>query len=81
MARVFIANQAEKDFDKLPSIEKKKIRKKLNLLENNPLTGKKLSGKLEGFYSLKAWPYRIIYFIKKNEIWVIHILHRQEAYK
>ncbi len=83
MGRVFIANQAQKELLRLPSREQLKIKKRLRILESNSFTGKKFVGKLNGFYSLKVWPYRIIYLLKKGgqEVWVVHILHRQGVYK
>lgn len=81
--KVFLSDEATKQYSKLTINDKSKIDKKLLLLESNPLEGKKLSGQLAGTRSLKAWPYRIIYFIDKsrNEIWIASILHRQGAYK
>lgn len=82
MAKVFLSNQAKRDAKKIPSKDKLKIRKKLKVLETNPYAGKKLGGELKEYYSLKIWPYRAIYLIKKNkEVWVVHIAHRQRAYK
>lgn len=83
MAKVFITPQAQREYQKLPRRERIKIRQKLTELEENPLAGKKLVGKLTGFYSLRVWPYRAIYLIAKGnkEVWVVHILHRQGAYK
>lgn len=81
-ATVIITDNAVRDLKKIPKNQQKKIIKHIDVLENNPRAGKKLSGEFEGDYSLKAWPYRIIYLIKKNgEVWVTHILHRQAAYK
>ena len=67
----------------MPKSEQIKIKKRLLVLEQNPKEGKKLSGKLLGIRSLKAWPYRIIYLIeeKKKQIFVVTIAHRQEVYK
>lgn len=82
MLKVFLTSQAQRDLKKICSSDRKKIQKRLLVLEETPLSGKKLSGKLSGSYSLKAWPYRIIYFFKKrNQAWVTHISHRQKAYK
>ena len=82
MGKVFLTDQAQKELLKLPSREKLKIQKKLLALESNIVAGKRLVGKLSGFYSLKIWPYRVVYLVKKNkEVWVVHILHRQGAYK
>ena len=81
--RVFLTPSAQKNFKKIPQQEQKKIAKKLIELENNPYAGKKLEGELKGFYSLRAWPYRILYEINEDEqrIEVHKIAHRQGAYK
>lgn len=81
MAIVYLTSQAQKDLKKISVEGQKKIRKKLLILKENPKAGKKLSGKLAGSYSLKAWPYRIVYCLKKSQPWVVHISHRQQAYK
>lgn len=82
MAKVFISSQAQKDFIKIPRKDKLRIRQKLKILGEEPFAGKKLSGKLKRFYSLRIWPYRAIYLVKKNrEVWIVHILHRRRAYK
>ena len=67
----------------MPSIEKRKAARKIDVLEKEPFIGKKLSGKLRDRKCLRSWPYRIIYYIKaaKKEIWIEHIIHRQGAYK
>jgi len=81
--RVTLSKEANKQYSKLPNPDKPKIKKKLLLLEENSLIGKKLSGKYSKLRSLKSWPYRIIYQIldKEREIWVVSIIHRQGAYK
>lgn len=78
-----LSRDASRHCAHLPVSLQKKIKRKLILLEANPLLGKKLSGDLEGNYSLRAWPYRIIYQINDNEkrIEVSAILHRQGAYR
>ena len=82
MAKVILTPQAQKNLKKIPKKDKLKIRQKLKLLEDNPYGGKKLGGKLKKLYSLKIWPYRAIYLIKKNrEVWIAHIQHRQKTYK
>ncbi len=81
MVRVYITPQAKKDFDKLPAREQKKIKKRLTLLESDVYAGKKLTGKLSELYSLRAWPYRILYLIQTKEVWVTHIAHRQGVYR
>jgi len=75
--------KAEKDLYKLKENEKAKILKQLVFLTADPFLGKKLKGELKDFYALRAWPYRIIYQIYKDQllIIVIDIGHRQGIYK
>lgn len=81
--RVVIAEEAEKQYKRLPKPEKTKIKKKLAVLESDAYAGKKLTGNLAGLRSLRAWPYRILYTVKedKQELVVNSILHRQGAYE
>jgi len=81
--QVVITPSAQKDFKRLPQREKEKIKKKLSLLENNPLGGKKLSGELAQLRSLRSWPYRILYYINHEQktLYITSIVHRQGAYK
>ncbi|MBL7159258.1 type II toxin-antitoxin system RelE/ParE family toxin [Candidatus Microgenomates bacterium] len=82
MVKVILTPQAQRDLRKIPKKDKLKIRQKLKLLEDDPFEGKKLGGKLKKLYSLRIWPYRAIYLIKKNkEVWIIYIQHRQRVYK
>lgn len=81
--KVLLTTDAEKHFIKLSGPERSKIEKKLFLLKENPLAGKKLAGKYADEYSLRAWPYRIIYIVnkRKEEVVILTIIHRQGAYK
>lgn len=78
-----LTKKAEKQLKSLPKVEVKKVSKKLDSIVNYPFSGKKLSGELEEYYSLKAWPYRIIYTISKenSKILIWSIRHRQGVYK
>jgi mRNA-degrading endonuclease RelE of RelBE toxin-antitoxin system len=80
---VILSRSAEKQYKSLPKTEQKKVHKKMSVLENDPTIGKKLVGEFEGIYSVKAWPYRILYEINKstNRIEIHKIVHRQSAYK
>lgn len=80
---LILSKNAQKNFKRLPKSEQLKIRKKLLVLSQNPLSGKKLVGELKDSWSIRAWPYRIIYKINAGEhrIEVRDILHRQGAYK
>lgn len=80
MPVLILSKKAENDFSKLPKTERKKIIKKLKSLEKT-LGGKPLIGKLKGLWSLRAWPYRIIFELKKSQVIVHRILHRKNVYK
>lgn len=80
--QVVLSRDAAKQFNHLPKTEQRKIKRKLILLESDPLVGKRLSGDLNGRCALRAWPYRIIYKINKEQrVEVSAILHRQGVYK
>lgn len=81
--QVFLTKEANKQIVKIPKTEQEKIKKKLELLGQQPLAGKKLTGKYESLRSLRSWPYRIIYQVlqKEKEVWIVSILHRQGAFK
>ncbi len=80
---VRLAPKAEKDLVKVTGRNRTRILLALKGLAENPFTGKKLKGELDGLYSVRVWPYRIIYETYKKEllILVIRIGHRQGAYK
>ena len=81
--KVILSKDARKQYEHLPKSQQKKILKKLKALETNASAGKKLTGELDGIYSLRAWPYRILYEIdeKSKKIEIHKIAHRQGAYK
>lgn len=81
--KIVLSRDAEKDFLRFSKSEQIKIDRKLLSLKQNPFVGKKLTGEFRNRYSLRAWPYRIIYKINRLEkrIEVDSILHRQGVYK
>lgn len=80
---VILSKDAQRQYEHLPKTERIKVRKKLLFLEVNPTAGKKLMGELSGIYSLRAWPYRIIYELNRKEkrVEILKIAHRQGVYK
>lgn len=81
--RLSLTPNAHKQYLKVPPRERLKIKRKLHALEQDPFLGKLLTGELAHRYSLKAWPYHILYVVNKSrkEIWILSILHRQGAYQ
>lgn len=70
-----------KQLKKLPKREKRKVISKIETLATNPYQGKPLKGEYQGIYSLRAWPYRILYEIQSEQIIIYSVEHRQGAYK
>lgn len=83
MYKVNYVHQAVKTLQKLPSKTRSKVFSSIELLKKDPFVGKKLQGKLDGLWSFRVWPYRIIYIISKKEIKVliVEIGHRQGIYQ
>ncbi|OGH39122.1 MAG: hypothetical protein A3B44_01720 [Candidatus Levybacteria bacterium RIFCSPLOWO2_01_FULL_38_21] len=81
--QIIVTPKAAKDYKLLPKTEQTKIKRKLEILEENPYIGKKLSAEFSELRVLRAWPYRIIYYIdnKRGKIFIVNIHHRQGAYK
>jgi addiction module RelE/StbE family toxin len=83
MYQVALPKRVLKQQNKIPRQYNIKIDKILMELRTDPLLGKPLTGEFKGQYSVRAWPYRVIYQILKQEkiILITTIQHRQGAYK
>lgn len=81
--KIIIAKKAQKNLTKIPLKIVERIRTKIALLAFDPFIGKKLEGHYADCYSIRVWPYRIIYSIKKQQliVEVIEIEHRGRAYR
>lgn len=75
--------RAKKELANLEDADRIKARVVFEVILKNPFSGKKLSGELPNQYSMRAWPFRIIYEIRKKElvILVLRIRHRKDAYR
>lgn len=80
--RVIVKPSAEKEISRLPVAHELRIRDAIFALAANPFLGKKLEGEYKQYYSIRVWPYRIIYSIHKKEliVIVIRVGHRQGVY-
>lgn len=74
---------AQKQLEKLSKADYYRTLSAFSVLSNNPFIGKKMFGEYYGCYNYRVWPYRIIYKIEKQEMFilVIQIGHRQGVYK
>jgi mRNA interferase RelE/StbE len=80
---VIVPKKVQKELKKIDSHYQKKIRIAFLALAGDPHIGKKLEGNYEGQWSLRVWPYRIIYEIHERKliVLIIRVGHRQGVYK
>jgi len=82
--KVYFSRKAARDFKRLPSEVRQRVRKAIITLYETPFPRgvKKLKG-FSNTYRLRVGDYRIVYKIlwDKNEIWILRIAHRREVYK
>ena len=83
MYQVVLKKVAQKNFKKIDKRYKKRIMQTIFALANDPYSGKQLEGSLKDFYSVRVWPYRIVYKIYQQDlvILIVGIDHRQGIYK
>ena len=79
MYQVILKKSAIKNLKKIDERYKGRINLALLELSKDPFVGKQLEGRLRAFYSLRVWPYRIVYQIIHNQliVFVVQIKHRQ----
>ena len=82
MFQIEYSPKASKNLEKIPRKHQDRILRAVDNLSTDPFLGKKLEGHYTGLYSLRVWPYRIIYAIEKKKliIYVVTIGHRQSIY-
>ena len=81
--RLLMTRQADKQFEKLPKKDQKRVQAAFEVLRDNPTAGKSLEGKYKGLRSLRVWPYRILYTVDHRVITVtvVTIGHRKDVYR
>lgn len=81
--QIRVESKVEKELLKLNNQDQERIFVVLKKLQVNPYVGKKLKGNFRGAFSLRVWPFRIIYIIFKKEllIVIIRIGHRRDVYR
>ena len=82
MFKVFLSRRASKDYVALPIQIRPRVLTAIHTLADDPYSGKKLRGEHDGHWSLRVWPYRIIYIIEKETVTVtvVTIGHRKDVY-
>ena len=80
MFKISWGEKAYNELEKLEPIIARRIVKKVKQLENDPysMNIKKLKGQ-EGF-RLRIGDYRVIFYIEKNDIFILKVGHRKNIY-
>jgi len=83
MYKVIIPHRLQRRIRRLPGDVLIRLKRIISEISKNPFMGKKLKGRYQDKYSVRLWPYRIIYKIQKEEliVEVIEIEHRGRAYR
>ena len=58
-----------------------RILREINCLKTNPFAGKPLRGMWKGVYSLRIGDYRVLYQIKRSEVFLLVVGHRKRIYE
>lgn len=70
-----------KDFKKIDQQTREKIIKIINKITENPEIGKPLRYKLKNYRTIRINPYRLIYSLNGNIIYLHVFEHRKSVYK
>lgn len=81
--RINIKARAEKQIDKLSLRDSSRVMMAIYGLGMDPYIGKKLDGEFKGLWTLRVWPFRIIYEIQKGKliVLVLKVGHRKDVYR
>lgn len=80
--QLYLKPRARKKLQNIPEKDRKRVVDALDFIVADPFSGKQLHGERAGQFSLRVWPYRIIYRVDKNLllVMVIDFGHRQGVY-
>ena len=83
MYSVILKKKATKQFDQLSNRDQKRVIIAFRAIGENPFDGKRLQGELDGLWSVRVWPFRIIYKVEKRivTVTVVAIGDRKNVYK
>lgn len=80
--KLLYTKSAFRDIQKLDSVAKKKIKKKIEIYSKTPFSfAKKLVSPLIGNYRWRIGNYRAVFDIDKDKIIILRVGHRREIYK
>jgi len=79
---LYLTRIFQKKFLKLPKRTRSQIEEAIHKIYQNPRSGKKLTGELEGEISYRIGDYGIMYYVDEDrKIWIETVGHRKDVYK
>lgn len=83
MFTVFLSKRARKEYETLHEKDQGRVLAAMQNLRVDPFAGKKLDGEHDGYWSVRVWPYRVIYTIEKKiiTVTVVAIGDRKDIYR
>ena len=78
--KIRISDRAYKQLKKIPKNQSERLLNAIDSLSENPRKGKRLTGKLAAYFSLRVGDYRIIYSISDDLIQIIVLGQRSHIY-
>ena len=82
MFKLTYTRRAGRDIEKLNPVTQKRIKKKLELYQSNPLKfAEKLTSSELGTYRFRIGDYRVIFDIDGGNIVILRVGHRREIYR
>ena len=79
---VLITRRAERDVEGLDGTTRRRIRRALEALSENPLSNaRKLAGEGLGEYRLRVGDWRIIFDLVERDVIILRIGHRSSIYR
>lgn len=80
---MIIKPKAQKEIERLPLRDQQRVYLALRAIRETPLAGKRLEGELQGTWSFRVWPYRILYTIHQHTVTVVvlRVRHRKDVYQ
>ena len=81
VGRVLYKSSVSHDLKKIQTAEKERILRGIETtLQKNPRGGEPLHGEFEGLFKLRIGDYRVVYALSGQDVLVLRIRHRSEAY-
>lgn len=79
---VIWAQKFERDFKKIKDdLTKSKIKKQIQKILQNPKVGKPLRHELKGEWAVYVKPYRLVYAVVSDKLFLLRFEHRDKVYK